>query len=110
MELSYVNARRKYAFFIAYFLGKYSKFGIETLHTVETITGLLQNDKLVSNLLIMKQNLGNSKILPHKNGGLKVWSNSVGKANSAAKGEYFIQVQSAIIKKMAACRSLKHFF
>ena len=68
-------------FFIAYFLGENSKFGIETSHTVRTITGLLKNDKFVSNLLFMKQNLANSIILPPKNGGLKAWSHSVRKAN-----------------------------
>ena len=51
-------------------------------HTqLETITGLLKNDKFVSNLLFMKQNLANSIILPPKNGGLKAWSHSVRKAN-----------------------------
>ena len=37
MGFSYVNARRKYAFFdrvFLYFLGEISKFGIETLHTM----------------------------------------------------------------------------
>ena len=43
-------------FFIAYFLRKNSKFGIETSHTGETITGLLKNDEFVSNRLFMKQN------------------------------------------------------
>ena len=63
-------------FFIAYFLGENSKFGIETLHKT-----FLKNDKSVSNLLFMKQNLANSIILPPKNGGLKAWSHSVRKAN-----------------------------
>ena len=69
-------------FFIAYFLGKNSKFGIETSHTVRDNHCLLKNDKFVSNLLFMKQNLANSIILPPKNGGLKAWSHSVRKANS----------------------------
>ena len=68
MGFSDVNARRKYAFFHAYFLSEISKFGIETSHTV---IGLLKNGKLGSNRLFMKQNLANSIILPPKNGGLK---------------------------------------
>ena len=68
-------------FFVTYFLGEISKFGIETSHTGETIIGLLKNDKFGSNLLFLKQNLANSIILPPKNGGLKAWSHSVRKAN-----------------------------
>ena len=69
-------------FFIAYFLGENSKFGIETSHTVrDNHWFTVKNDKFVSNLLFMKENLANSIILPPKNGGLKAWSHSVRKAN-----------------------------
>ena len=72
-------------FFIAYFLGEISKFGIETLHTMrDNHLCLLKNDKLGSNLLFLKQNLANSIILPPKNGGLKAWSHGVRKANCHA--------------------------
>ena len=63
------------------FLAKIQNLELK-LHTQrETITGLLKNDKIVSNLLFMKQNLANSIILPPKNGRLKAWSYSVRKAN-----------------------------
>ena len=63
-------------FFIAYFLGEISKFGIETLHTMR------DNHLFIgSNLLFLKQNLAYSIILPPKNGGLKAWSHGVRKAN-----------------------------
>ena len=68
-------------FFIAYFLGENSKFGIESSHTVRDNHWFTENDKFVSNLLFMKHNLANSIILPPKNGGLKAWSHSVRKAN-----------------------------
>ena len=68
-------------FFIAYFLGEISKFGIETLHTMRDNHLFTKNDKLGSNLLFLKQNLANSIILPPKNGGLKAWSHGVRKAN-----------------------------
>ena len=54
----------------------------------ETIIGLPKNDKFISNLLFMKQNLANSIILPPKNGRLKAWSHSTRKANSEAHAVY----------------------
>ena len=58
-------------FFIAYFLAENSKFGTETSHSERQSLVLMKNDKSVSNLSFMKQNLANSIILPRKNGGLK---------------------------------------
>ena len=68
-------------FFIAYFLGENSKFGIETSHTVKDNHWFTEKQQICFILLFMKQNLANSIILPPKNGGLKAWSHSVRKAN-----------------------------
>ena len=58
-------------FFIAYFLGKIFKFGIETSHKMRDNHWFTKNDEFSSNLLFMKDNLANSIILRPKNGGLK---------------------------------------
>ena len=63
-------------FFIAYFLGEISKFGIETLLTMRDNHFLTEK-----RYTWFKQNLANSIILPPKNGGLKVWSHGMRKAN-----------------------------
>ena len=63
------------------FLAKIQNLELKLHAQRETITGLLKNDKFVSNLSFMKQNLANSVIFPPKNGGLKAWSHSVRKAN-----------------------------
>ena len=64
------------------FLAKFQNLELKLYTQCETITCLLKNDKLGSNLLFLKQNLANSIILPPKNGGLKAWSHGVRKANS----------------------------
>ena len=46
-------------FFITYFLGEKSKFGIETSHTVRDNHWFTEKVKFVSNVLFMKQNLAN---------------------------------------------------
>ena len=68
-------------FFIAYFLGEISKFGIETLHTMRDNHLFTEKRYTWFKSFILKQNLANSIILPPKNGGLKAWSHGVRKAN-----------------------------
>ncbi len=67
-------------FFIAYFLSEISKFAAETSHIV-TVAYLLKHDKFGSNIVLIKQNLPYSIILPSKNGGFKARSHSVRKTN-----------------------------
>ena len=83
MGFSYVNA--------TYFLAKFQNLELKLYTQWETITGLLRNDKLSSNILFLKQNLANSIILPAKNGGLKAWSHGVRKANLFISFETKIQ-------------------
>ena len=64
------------------FLAKFQNLELKLYTQWETITCLLKNDKLGSNLLFLKQSLANSIILPPKNGGLKAWLHGVRKANS----------------------------
>ena len=68
MEFSFCKCSPKICIFSSrIFLAKIKNLELK-LHTQrETITGLLKNDKFVSNLLFMKQNLANSMILPPKN-------------------------------------------
>ena len=85
-------------FFIAYFLGENSKFGIETSHTVRDHHWPTEK-RYICFKTFMKENLANLIILPPKNGGLKAWSHSVRKANCSCLLKVSLLVRDQISSK-----------
>ena len=73
-------------FFMAYFLGKNSQFGIETSHTVKVNHWFHEKREIFFKSLIHETKFANSMIFRSKNGGLKAWSHSARKANSPVIG------------------------